>query len=601
MSDRKPAQTASSAPDAAPTGTALDLSGRTIADFKVLRKLGQGGMGQVYLAEQISLKRNVALKILRPEAASSPTALARFQAEAEAVARATHPNIVQVYAAGVTDDGLAYMALEFVEGRNLKEDLARKGSLDLPFALSIMRQVALALQRASELGITHRDIKPENILLTKRKEVKVADFGLARSLEGDDRPALNLTQTGVTMGTPLYMSPEQVEGKTVDPRTDIYSFGVTCYHMLSGEPPFVGDSPFEVAVQHVQKQPVPLSKKRPDLPEALCAIVHKMMAKSPADRYQTGKELLRDIARCRETLSSTVANTLVGQPALSTDQPTVLARTPTETATTALPTPRKSRRGLLVGAMVLTIVAAAFGGAVFAWKEQQRQGLMPHGQEIAPADASALDQIALPSKQEQTLRDAAEQYLSRPDRKSTELAGGFGVCMDLGLYYLDHHRFDEADKLFSRLEAFKEPASYRALGQVGKGIVLALKNEAKESNRYFGILPVKGGGLGKDKGGFLKRLEKEAPQLATLFHNPRWRYWISRARWYNSKNGLPESNVPQWMRGQFPIKDGMFEPPPADKDKAPPKDKEKPPPKEKDKSVPPKDKPSPPREKDKLT
>jgi eukaryotic-like serine/threonine-protein kinase len=201
-----------------PTGE-LDLSGRTLDDYQVLRHLGQGGMGQVYLAEQISLKRKVALKILRPELATDPTALPRFKLEATAVAQATHANIVQVFAIGEAD-GISYMALEYVEGRNLREYLVRKGPPDVPLALSIMRQVASALQRAGELGIIHRDIKPENILLTRKGEVKVADFGLARCLTGDG-PVLNLTQSGVTMGTPLYMSPEQVEGKPVDGRTDI--------------------------------------------------------------------------------------------------------------------------------------------------------------------------------------------------------------------------------------------------------------------------------------------------------------------------------------------------------------------------------------------
>src|SRR5437868_2237712 len=157
----------------------LDLSGRTVGDFQVLRKIGQGGMGQVYLARQLSLKREVALKILSKELADSPTALNRFQAEAEAVARVTHANIVQVYAVG-EQDGLRYMALEYVEGRNLRDYLARKGPPELPLALAVMRQVAAALQRASEIGIVHRDIKPENILVTRKAEVKVADFGLSR-------------------------------------------------------------------------------------------------------------------------------------------------------------------------------------------------------------------------------------------------------------------------------------------------------------------------------------------------------------------------------------------------------------------------------------
>src|SRR5438270_2906617 len=224
------------------SATGPDLTGRALGGYQVLRRLGQGGMGQVYLAEQLSLKRKVALKILRADVASSPTSLQRFKAEAEAVARATHANIVQVYEFGESA-GQHYMALEYVEGRNLREYLTRKGPPDVPLALAIMRQVAAALQRASELGIIHRDIKPENILLTRKGEVKVADFGLSRVLAGDQQP-LHITQSGVTMGTPLYMSPEQVEGLSVDARTDIYSFGVTCYHMLSGEPPYRGKTAF---------------------------------------------------------------------------------------------------------------------------------------------------------------------------------------------------------------------------------------------------------------------------------------------------------------------------------------------------------------------
>src|SRR5262245_21318305 len=209
----------------------IDLTGNTLGDFQVLRRLGQGGMGRVYLAEQISLKRKVALKLLRPELAGTEVSLKRFKAEAEAIAQATHANIVQVYAIG-EHKGMHYMALEFVEGRNLLEYLEKKGPPEVLLGLGIMRQVASALERAGELGIIHRGIKPENILLTRKGDVKVTDFGLYR---GAYEP-LNLTQTGITMGTPLYMSPEQVEGKPLDPRTDIYSFGVTSYHVFAGQP-----------------------------------------------------------------------------------------------------------------------------------------------------------------------------------------------------------------------------------------------------------------------------------------------------------------------------------------------------------------------------
>src|SRR3954466_790874 len=203
-----------------------DLTGRTLGDFHILRKIGSGGMGQVYLARQLSLKREVALKLLRGELNANPTALARFQAEAQAVAKLNHPNIVHIHQIGESD-GLRYMVLEFVDGRNLREYLARKGPPDLPITLSVMRQVSLALQKAHEQGIVHRDIKPENILVTRRVEVKVTDFGLSRYFAGEPVPT-HLTQSGVTLGTPLYMSPEQVQGKTVDHRSDVYSLGVTC-------------------------------------------------------------------------------------------------------------------------------------------------------------------------------------------------------------------------------------------------------------------------------------------------------------------------------------------------------------------------------------
>jgi serine/threonine-protein kinase len=185
-----------------------------------------------------------------------------------------------------------------------------------------MCQVALARQEAHQAGIIHRDIKPENILLTRKGEVKVADFGLSRCLGGDQLP-LNLTQSGVSMGTPLYMSPEQVQGKEVDPRTDLYSFGVTCYQMLAGQPPFRGTSPFDIAIQHVQNEPVPLRQIRPDFPVELCQVVHKLMAKDPAQRYPSSRDLLVDLMRLRESLGGPGQNTLgIGlSPSVPFDQP----------------------------------------------------------------------------------------------------------------------------------------------------------------------------------------------------------------------------------------------------------------------------------------
>ncbi len=270
----------------------LDLSGRQLGDYRTLRRLGRGGMADVYLAEQSSLRRQVALKVLKRELSSDDTYVRRFHFEAQAAAGLVHANIVQIYEVGRAD-GYHYIAQEYVQGYNLRELLTRRGLPEPKLALSILRQVTAALARAAEQGVIHRDIKPENIMLTKDGEVKVADFGLAR-IAGNGN-ALNLTQVGITMGTPLYMSPEQVEGRSLDTRSDLYSLGVTAYHMLAGEPPFRGETALAVAIQHVRSEPERLEGLRPDLPAGLCRVVHKMMAKQPEQRFQHPRDVLREL------------------------------------------------------------------------------------------------------------------------------------------------------------------------------------------------------------------------------------------------------------------------------------------------------------------
>src|SRR5579864_6885303 len=210
-------------------GAAAEFTLKHLGEFRVIRPLGRGGMSEVYLAEQTSLHRSVAIKVLRPELLSDETVLKRFEQEAKAAAGLVHPNIVQVYAFG-QQDGIHYIAQEYVQGLNLRQFLNRKGPPELLVAYHVMRQVASALALAADAGIVHRDIKPENILITRKGEAKVADFGLAQLAASEQR--VQLTQVGMTMGTPLYMSPEQINGEPVDHRSDIYSFGVTCYRML---------------------------------------------------------------------------------------------------------------------------------------------------------------------------------------------------------------------------------------------------------------------------------------------------------------------------------------------------------------------------------
>jgi serine/threonine-protein kinase len=273
-----------------------DLSGKQLGDYRLLRRLGRGGMADVYLAEQASLRRRVAFKVLRRSLAQQENYVRRFHNEAHAAAALIHANIVQIYEVGCTA-GIHFIAQEYVEGRNLKQVVARKGAIGIPQAVLIMRQVAAALHKAGKEGIVHRDIKPENILIGPGGEAKVADFGLARIITGASNA--DLTQVGVTMGTPLYMSPEQLEGGSVDLRSDIYSLGVTCYYMLTGRPPFEGETALNIAVQHLKSLPERLENLRPDLPSDLARIVHTMLAKSPDDRYASAGELLRELRQVR--------------------------------------------------------------------------------------------------------------------------------------------------------------------------------------------------------------------------------------------------------------------------------------------------------------
>ncbi len=272
----------------------VDLTGRTLGDYVLIRRLGRGGMADVYLADQKSLDRQVALKVLKPDLAQDQQYVQRFQNEARAAAALVQANIVQIYEVGKIDK-VHFIAQEYVRGQNLKQYLNRFGAVEPIMAVSVLRQVASALQKASDQGIIHRDIKPENIMLAPNGEVKVTDFGLARV--NNESMKKDLTQIGITMGTPLYMSPEQVEGHKVDPRSDIYSLGVTCYHMLAGQPPFDGENALAIAVQHVKHEAEPIQSLRPDIPAELATIIGKMIAKKPSDRFQSATELLKDIRK----------------------------------------------------------------------------------------------------------------------------------------------------------------------------------------------------------------------------------------------------------------------------------------------------------------
>jgi len=271
-----------------------DLVDKTLGEFRLLRPLGSGGMADVYLAEQTTLHRMVAVKVLKAAlmAASGETMLARFKQEAMMAAGLNHPIIVQVYTIG-EDNGYHFIAQEFVQGKDLASVLKTKGVPDIGSCLHVIRQVASALKASGQAGIVHRDIKPENILVNKKGEVKVADFGLAQL--HDNPNSGSITREGMTLGTPLYMSPEQVSGKELDPRSDVYSFGVTCYQILCGRTPFKGNSAMGIAVQHLNTAPPPLKEQNPKLPDVICRMVHRMMAKRRGLRYQSAADVYSDL------------------------------------------------------------------------------------------------------------------------------------------------------------------------------------------------------------------------------------------------------------------------------------------------------------------
>ena len=274
----------------------IDLTGRQLGDYQLFRRLGRGGMADVYLAKQCSLNRNVALKILKPDLAKDISYVQRFRQEAQAAANLVQANIVQIYEVGESE-GYYFIAQEYVQGRNLRQYLLRHGAVEPVMAINVIRQCALALQKAGELHVIHRDIKPENIMLSTKGEVKITDFGLARIKNSESQQAL--TQIGITMGTPLYMSPEQVEGGSVDQRSDIYSLGVTAYHMLAGNPPFDGDNALAIAVQHVKDKPISIGELRPDVPAELSEIIDRMIAKKPSDRQDDAKQLLKELRKIK--------------------------------------------------------------------------------------------------------------------------------------------------------------------------------------------------------------------------------------------------------------------------------------------------------------
>ena len=259
-------------------------------------------MGEVYLARDRVLGRDVALKVLRRQYAGDEEFAERFKREAMSAASLSHPNIIQVYDRGETEEGSSYIAMEYVPGGTLKEKISREGPLEAADAAGIGAQVAEALGAAHERGMVHRDIKPQNVLLTARGGAKVADFGIARA-----GSSATISRTGSVMGTAGYMSPEQALGKPATPKSDLYSLGVVLYEALTGELPYTADNPIAVSMKHVNEPLRPPVQLNPRIPKGMNALVTKLLAKDPEDRYADAEELANDLGRVNRGLKPAAA------------------------------------------------------------------------------------------------------------------------------------------------------------------------------------------------------------------------------------------------------------------------------------------------------
>jgi eukaryotic-like serine/threonine-protein kinase len=366
------------------------MDGSKISHYRILEKLGAGGMGEVYLAEDMKLGRKVAIKILSEEYTTNKDRLHRFELEAAAASNLNHPNILTIHEVG-TDDGRHFIATEYIDGVTLRRKAA-EAPLEIREILDIAIQIASALEEAHTAGIIHRDVKPDNVMVRRNGYVKVLDFGLAKLTESVDRSPLDpdaatrvLVQTdaGVVMGTSHYMSPEQARGKPVDARSDIWSLGVVIYEMVTGRTPFSGETSTDVIVGITQKEPPPLARFAPSVPAELDWIVNKALRKDRDERYQTIKELLTDLRRLKQRLEfeqelersstpdlvtkstvSTVATPTVQDRALTTAEKSITHVSSAEYIATGI------KRHKIALALIALLVVAFIGGAYYLYQHR---------------------------------------------------------------------------------------------------------------------------------------------------------------------------------------------------------------------------------------
>jgi serine/threonine protein kinase len=363
-----------------------DLIGSVVADrYHIVKKLGEGGMGAVYLGEHVKMGRKSAIKVMAQSMANDPEAIARFNREAANAARINHPNVCAIYDFGETPEGTIYLAMEFIEGQSLSDVLRREGALPPDRAARILRQTGEALQAAHDLGIVHRDLKPDNIMLAKSRDggdvVKVVDFGIAKAMTGEE--GQQVTKTGLVVGTPEYMSPEQLSGDVLDGRSDIYSLALVFYRMLTGTLPFQADSAQEMMIKRLTDKPLRLNQAAPDagFPDRLQQVLDKALERMPADRYASAVQFAGDAEQSvqgftgRTASVAEVATQLIDTgatkgmaDALPETRVSRKPEPPTPTTPAPVPSPpRPGKKKRPIGVIVGAVAVIAVGGGTAAW------------------------------------------------------------------------------------------------------------------------------------------------------------------------------------------------------------------------------------------
>jgi serine/threonine-protein kinase len=385
-----------------------DLVGSVIAErYHISKKLGEGGMGAVYLGEHVKMGRKSAIKVMSSSMAHDPEAIARFNREASNASRINHPNVCAIYDFGETPEGIIYLAMEFIEGGSLGNVLERDGSLPLHRAANILAQTADALQAAHDLGIVHRDLKPDNIMLTRGRDggdlVKVVDFGIAKAMSGEE--GQQVTKTGLVVGTPEYMSPEQLSGDKLDGRSDTYSLALVFYRMATGTFPFQATSAQEMMIKRLTDDPLPLGAARPDIvfPTALEEALRHALGRMPSERYATAVEFARDVSRAVAGMgaAATAAPAEAATQILSATSPDATVqlrptrvgtaeRAPASPRTPTTPQPRVSltppEKKKAPVAAIAAVVVVLGGAGVAAWT---MLGGNPSGEQGLDTNATA--------------------------------------------------------------------------------------------------------------------------------------------------------------------------------------------------------------------